>query len=395
MSMSKPSRKKKVQSVKLKTAKEGHGPELKPWQGSPSQSSLQKKTSIITFIQILILLLVSFVVYANALSGAFVYDDKSGMDVANLTTLFSKINYYRPVMPYVYLLTYHFSGFNPWGFHLVNILFHCATSILVFLTIRRFLNEGKGTMFLAYLSPPFIAALLFASHPIHTEAVAWIAGLMDVAFTFFCLLLFYLYVRSEDKAKGSYIFSIISFAIAIFIKEPALTLPAILLAYDFVFAGRQASLLFYVKRYAPFLMIGMIYLALRIHALGQFAPEHRHVELNAYQYAINIFPLFIQYLQKLLFPVDLNAFYKFHPIMKMFGLKGLLSLVGTMVFAVFMYISVKKNRVVFSDLCLLRFHYSQSYTFGRWVKHVLREISLSALCWLRVSYSRSCVMVAG
>jgi tetratricopeptide (TPR) repeat protein len=215
------------------------------------------------------------------------------------------------------------------------------------------LNEESVIMSLAYLSPPFIAALLFASHPIHTEAVAWNAGLMDVAFTFFYLLSFYLYVRSEKIKKCNYIFSVISFAFAMFLKEPALTLPVILLAYDFVFARRQASPLVYVKRYVPFLMIGTIYLALRMHALGRFAPQQRHLELNAYQCAINIFPLLIQYLQKLLLPVNLSAFYKFHPILTMFGLKGLLSLVGTMVFVTFMCISVKKNRVAFLGLVFI------------------------------------------
>ena len=256
-------------------------------------------------------------------------------------------------MPYVYMFTYHVFDLNPWAFHLVSILFHCGTSVLVFLTIRRFLNEERITRFFAYFSPPFIAALLFASHPIHTEAVAWISGQMDVAFTFFYLLSFYLYVRSEDKKRGSYIFSVISFALAMFIKEPALTLPAILLAYDFVFSRRHASPLVYVKRYASFLIIGTIYLALRIHALGRFAPEHRHAELNAYQYAINTFPLFIQYLQKLLFPVNLSVFYKFHPILTMFGLKGLLSLFGTIAFVVFMCISAKKNGVAFLGLVFI------------------------------------------
>jgi protein O-mannosyl-transferase len=347
MPMGKPSMKKSVHSMKLKKAREGHGPELKLPQASPSQSSLQKTASIITFIQFLILLFVSFAVYWNALSGAFVYDDKS-MDVSgNISAIFFKTNYYRPLLLIIVKFLYHFFSLDPWWYHLVNILFHCGTSVIVFLAIRRLLNEERVLPSLAYLSPPFIAALLFASHPIHTEAVAWNAGFNDVALTFFYLLSFYFYVNSEDKKKCSYIFSVISFAFAVFLKEPALTLPVVLLAYDFVFARRQPSPLFYVKRYAPFLIIGAIYLALRMHALGHFAPQRRHVELNAYQYAINIFPIFIQYLQKLLFPVNLNAFYKFHPILTMFGLKALLSLVGTAVFAVFMYISAKKNRVAF------------------------------------------------
>jgi protein O-mannosyl-transferase len=346
--MGKSSSKKRVQSMKPQNAREGYG--------SSSQSSLQKTASIITVVQCLILLFVSFAVYWNALSGAFVYDDKS-MDVSGNISIFSQSNYYRPLLQIVYKFIYLVFGFAPWWFHLVNILFHCGTSVVVFLAIRRLMNEERVIRSLSYLSTPFVAALLFALHPIHTEAVAWNAGLNDVAVTFFYVLSFYLYVNSEDEKedekKCSYIFSVISFALAVFFKEPALTLPAVLFAYDFVFARRQDSPLVYVKRYAPFLIIGTIYLALRMHALGHFAPQRRHVELNAYQCAINIFPLFTQYLQKLLFPVDLNAFYKFHPILTMSGLKALLSLVATAIFAVLMYISMKKNRVAFLGLMLI------------------------------------------
>jgi protein O-mannosyl-transferase len=250
---------------------------------------VQKTTSIIKFIPILILLLVSCAVYFNALSGNFVYDDTSQIvdnpwitNIRNIVTIFSKsvwsfqpgaiTNYYRPLMHMVYMLNYHIFGLKPWGFHLVNILFHCGVSVLVFLVIRRFLTEQRVTTSSVYLSPPFIAAMLFALHPIHTEAVTWIAGLPDVAFTFFYLLSFYFFIRSKAVRSGSYLFSVVSFAIAAFFKEPALTLPVVLFAYDYVFQKDQPYFPDYVKRYVPYLVIAVGYLALRIHALGGFAP---------------------------------------------------------------------------------------------------------------------------
>ena len=86
------------------------------------------------------------------------------------------------------MLNYHIFDLKPWGFHLVNILFHCGVSVLVFLILGKLLTEQSITTSSVYLSAPFIAAMLFATHPIHTEAVTWIAGLPDVAFTFFYLL---------------------------------------------------------------------------------------------------------------------------------------------------------------------------------------------------------------
>ena len=319
------------------------------------------------FIPILMLLLVSFVLYFNALSGVFVYDDAEQIvgnpwirDIRNLPTIFSRSvwnffpgvttsNYYRPLMHTVYLLTYHLFGLNPWGFHLVNILFHCGVSVLVFLVIQRFLPEQRASESSAYLSPSFLAAMLFAAHPIHTEAVTWIAGLPDVAFTFFYLLSFYLYVRSKTMQPGSYIFSIVCFGVAAFFKEPALTLPALLLAYDYVFREELTRLSDYVKRLIPYLVIEAGYLALRIHVLGGFAPQKRHT-LSAYQYAVNVFPLFIKYLEKLLIPLSLNAYYVFHPITSLFELKGFLSLIATIAFVGLLLLALKKNRAAFLGL---------------------------------------------
>ena len=47
--------------------------------------------------------------------------------------------------------------------------------------------------------PPFLAALMFATHPIHTEVVTWVGGLPDVTFTFLCLLSLYLFIRSDEQ----------------------------------------------------------------------------------------------------------------------------------------------------------------------------------------------------
>jgi len=318
----------------------------------------------IKFIPVVILVLVSFAVYFNALFGPFIaYDDQDQIvtnpwirDIRNLPTIFSRSvwsfrsgvisNYYRPLMHTVYMLTYHLFGMKPWGFHLVNILFHCGVSVLVFLVIRRLLPEQRAPS-PAYLSPPFIAAMLFASHPIHTEAITWIAGLPDVAFTFFYLLSFYLYIRSKVLLSGSFLFSVVCFGVAALFKEPALTLPALFLAYDYAFRQEPTPLSYYVKRYLPYLVIGAGYLALRIHALGGFAPVKAHAGLSACQYVINIFPLFFQYLEKLLIPLNLNAYYVFHPIASLFELNGFLSLIATAAFVGLLVFAIKKNRAAF------------------------------------------------
>ncbi len=338
-------------------------------QEPPSSVSPQGASSINRLVPVLAVLLVSFAVYVNALSGDFVYDDTHQVlenpwikDIGNIPEIFSKnvwgfrsasyvSNYYRPLMHIVYMFDYGFSGLNPWGFHLINLLFHCGVSVLVFLTIRELFGGESAPS--SYRSPPLVAAMLFAAHPIHAEAVAWIAGLPDLGFTFFFLLSFYFHIRSRAVFSVSYWISVACYAVAALFKEPALTLPAILFAYDYAFRSQRPRLADYAKQYAPYMAVAIGYLVLRVHALGGFAPKVKPAALSAYQYAINVFPLFIQYLGKLLLPLDLNAYYVFHPISSLGELKGALSLAATAVFAVLFAVAMKKSRVAFLGLVFL------------------------------------------
>jgi len=345
--------------------------ELKPSQKSPAKVGLQKTTSIIRFIPVLILLFVSFAVYFNALFGDFVYDDTSQIvdnpwitDIRNIPTIFSKSvwsfqtgtaisNYYRPLMHVVYMLTYHLFGLKALGFHLVNIVFHCGVSVLVFLVIRRLLIEQSITTSSIYLSPLFIAALLFASHPIHTEAVTWIAGLPDIAFTFFYLLSFYLYISFRDGAKRAYVLSLLSFSVATLFKEPALTLPIMLIAYDYQLKEFDDTLAGGMKRYIPYIVVSGIYLLVRYYALRSFVPMESYANLSTYQSIINVFPLFREYLTSLLWPFNLNLWHTFHPISSLFEAKGMISVMVTVIFFIGAVAAYRKNKVIFLGLLML------------------------------------------
>ncbi len=370
--MGKSSRRKEISINETPTGRERPEKESNPSQESPSKEKLYKTTSITALSPIAVLVIVSFAVYFNALFGDFVYDDMVQIlgnqwikDITNIPTIFSEgvwsfdpgrssSNYYRPLMYFVYTLNYRLFGYNSWGFHLVNILFHCCSTVLVFLIVRRILSEYyRVSTSLLYLSPSFMAAMLFASHPIHTEAVTWIAGLPDVAYTFFYLLSFYFYVRSKAMQSVNYLFSLACFTVAAFFKEPALTLPVILLAYDYAFRKERTRFTDYMKKYIPFIIIEVGYLAMRVHVLGEFAPEKGHVTLSGYQYAINVSHLFIQYLGKLLLPVNLTAIYVFHPVVSFFDLKGIFSVLATVAFVVLFPLTLKKERVAFLALVVI------------------------------------------
>jgi len=328
------------------------------------------------WLQIMGVMLVCVGVYGNALFNGFVYDDSAQIvqnpwirDPRFIPEIFTSnvwdfkglsSNYYRPLMHIINMVSYHLFGLAAWGYHAVNILFHAGVSILVFLICSRLLKRSRRQSFTLFLAPSFIAAVLFAAHPIHTEAVTWISGLPDVSFTFFYLLSFYLYTKAFQEShglssKGIYLLSLGFFFLAAFCKETALTLPLILIFYDYAF--QEKSIISHtadsIKRYVPFFLVVVAYLLLRIHSLGSFAPSVSHPELGTRQYIINVLPLFMQYLGKLLFPVNLSVYYTVHPIESFFDGQGIISLALSLTFIAVILMAAKKNKAIFFILVMI------------------------------------------
>ena len=323
---------------------------------------------------IIFVFVVTFIAYFNTLFNGFVYDDIPQVltnpwirDVRNIPEIFlSDVwhfetgasyapNYYRPLMHLIFMLNYYVFGLHPWGFHLINVLFHAGNSILTFLITARILKEHCITSSTYYLFSSFIAALFFVTHPIHTEAVAWVSGLPDLSFTFFYLLSFLFYILYGSAFRGGYLLSVASFFLAILCKETALTLPIVLIVYDYAFRETKNGFFAFLKKYGPFFGAIGTYLVLRYNALGGFLPVQRHGDLTLYRYLINVPPLFSQYLEKLILPINLNFFHVFHPITDITQAKALLSIVVTVAFAVLTWTSLKKNKTTFFSLFFLVF----------------------------------------
>ena len=338
------------------------------------------------FLLMLIILVVSFAVYFKALFNGFVADDFYAVvrnpwirDFKSLTKIFTsdvvgfadprfqiKTNFYRPMFYVINMCSFHLFGLNPWGYHLVNILFHAGNSVLVFMLTSRLLRADPPAVVApltwpSVLSfPPFIAALLFATHPIHTESVTWITGLGDVDFTFFYLHSLWLYIRYKEGFRIGYLLSLASFFASTLCKEPAVTFPLILIGYDYAFRKKEDHLLTLVMRYIPYFIIVGIYMALRTNALKFFIPvapaditEMYYKGLSTWQYVINVFPLFMEYLKDLFSPFNLNFYHTFHPIGTLFNIKGMLSMAGTVAYLLIVFLAWKRNKAIFFGLLFI------------------------------------------
>ncbi len=102
-----------------------------------------------------------------------------------------------------------------------------------------------------------------------------------------------------------------------------------LIYYDYQLKQFDKTILPGIKTYIPYVVIIGIYLLARYYALRSFAPINAYPDLSTYQFIINIFPLFREYLTSLLWPFDLNLWHTFHPTSSLFDAEGILSIVVT------------------------------------------------------------------
>jgi tetratricopeptide (TPR) repeat protein len=325
---------------------------------------------------------VAFAVYFNTLGNGFVYDDNGQVlrnpwirSAGHLPEIFYKnvwsfqastslSNYYRPMMHVINMASYHVFGLAAWGFHLVNVLFHAGNSVLVFLLAARLpwgssnaktASAPPGSRWIAGpLFPAFVAALLFAAHPIHTEAVAWIGAVTDLSLAFFFLLSFYFHLECGERENYAFrAVSVISFAVSLLCKEPAATLPFLLIAFDSAVPLGNRPWKDRLKKYLPYFAILGLYFIARTYVLRELAPVKTHGQLGAYGYVVNVFPIFAGYLGKLLLPWNLNAFHVFHPIASLMepqGIAGLLVAIACIAAAIFLH---GKNPPAFIGLVLI------------------------------------------
>ena len=279
----------------------------------------------------MLVFVIAVAVYVNTLPNGFVVDDVHQIvendwitGVGYLPEIFSRgvwdfegraSSYYRPLMHALYMATWYVFGRTPWGYHLVNVLLHAGVSLLVFAVVRRLMErEDTERRTAPWLGAPFVASVLFAVHPIHTEAVAWVAGITDVSMAFFSLLSLWLYLGARGRPRlPVLLLSALSFFLATLCKETGAVFPLVLLAYEATLRKEGWQTVRVAGRLAPFAGAGTLYLALRVHALGGFAPTAGAVPLGPLQYVLTLLALLAGYTEKLVLPVNLNFWSVFVP----------------------------------------------------------------------------------
>ncbi len=273
----------------------------------------------VPLISIFLIIIISTFVYTNSLNNSFNFDDATtiveNMGIRHLGDLKSiyQSNRARPLLMFSFALNYRFGKEKPFGYHLANITLHALNGILIYFVILLTLSLGSWE---ERSSPnqikliALVSSLLFLSHPVHTESVTFISSRSSMLCTCFCLLTILLFIQARGRPQfiNYLVFSIFSFLLALATKELAITIPIILLLYEYTFIskGDWEKLYKAGKRYLwPFFLVMGLYLIYRFY----FLPPSKTFTslLSPYVYLLNEFHVIVNYLWLLVFPVNLNV----------------------------------------------------------------------------------------
>lgn len=175
--------------------------------------------------------------FGNALRNDFVYDDRllivdNAAVVAPIGDL-KALRFYRPLRTLSYRLDYAIGGLDPRVFHLSNLVYHALTALTVGALV-----EAAGASPGAALA----GALVFAVHPVQTDAVTYAAGRRDILCGLFFAAGFLAYLRyRESKRRLMLAAAAAAYLLAILAKEMAITLPLVCLSYDRFASARAAA----------------------------------------------------------------------------------------------------------------------------------------------------------
>lgn len=255
----------------------------------------------------------TIIVYAHTLFYPFVWDDEGLVtrnphvrSLSNLAKLFTQDlywgkggdTYYRPVQAVTDTVNYFLFGLHAWGYHLTNVLLHAAAAVLLFVLFDKLTKKTTVA---------FVAAAIWAVHPVQPEAITYIAGRADSLSAIFVLATVLLHIRAEeegiaDRARLYRVASWLSFALAMWSKEIGFVAVPLVVWADL----RREGKLDWQKlviRCLPLVVVVLAYTAARAYVLpslfgGTDDPQHEGHPLG-----LLAFPLGLLYgVRLLVFP---------------------------------------------------------------------------------------------
>lgn len=258
-------------------------------------------------LQLLVIFLATFIVFSNIFQNEFLLDDETFIKnwetsqnfeitkllTGNLPEVHKGV--YRPIRSLLYSIYYQIWQDNDFGYHLHSLFVHLVSTILVFLIIARILKDS----FVG-----FIAGVLFGLHPIHTEAITYIAASMEITGATFFFASFYFYLKGKNKSSF-YLLSILFAGLAFFTYEMTLTLPVLIILYEFLLGKRELSREKRIKNYIPYFILAVFYFLVRF-TIGVGISRGDYLGYSFYHTQLAMMKVWVKYIWLLINPTQIS-----------------------------------------------------------------------------------------
>lgn len=326
------------------------------------------------------IVLISFIIaglYLNSLNNSFHFDDSYQIidnpyikNLGDISLFLQGIKahstWHRMLPTLSFAINYHFNKLNPLGYHLVNLMLHLLSGILVYFISRVLLtlalrktettsqgNIGPENREIDLLS--LFTAVIFVSHPIQVNTVTYIVQRNEGLAGLFYLLSFFLFLKGSFAAGRQRVLffsgSGVSFLCSSLSKEIGLTLPVILILFDTLFICRgRKDLLRRMKFYLPLLFFLSAYLLFFLDGglLRMFMKGSEGWRWTPWENLLTQANVIIQYFKLLLLPLPqwLNVDHDFWVSRTLFEYPTVLSVSIILFLLTLAAILIRKNKLI-------------------------------------------------
>ena len=344
--------------------------QIKNRQILPKTTVDPKVSNKLKVFLVIIIAVFTFILYAQSINHNYTLDDHPVIDENSITTMglsgipiLLKTDYwygsghdesrgpvYRPTSLIIFATVWEFSPNDPHVYHFINVLLYSFTCLFLFLVLCELFRK-QNILF------PFICALLYAAHPIHTEVVNNIKSLDEIlCFLFGLISIWSLLKYNSSKSILSFVLGGISFFLALISKETGITFLVIIPMAVYFFTDTSLKKL--IPTFLLLLVITGLGLTIRMMVFKDLPPNPGittsvlNNSLNAAPDMISryatVFYILLRYLVLLIFPHPLTCDYNFSQI-KNQTLSDPAALIGIIIFfasGIFSIINFRKKSIV-------------------------------------------------
>ena len=290
--------------------REASAPDDESVRSAPNAGRLRSRVWLLRIAPVVVVL-ASVLVYGNALHNGYVLDDGPVVlrnplvhSLDGLWRAFtepywpppSQGGQYRPLGTASFALDWVASGGDPRWLHAVNVLWHAGAAVLVWFLAIELLAPAAA----------LIAALLFAVHPVHVEAVANVVGRLEPMAAVFVLGALLAHRKESWWAA-------VLFALGLLAKESAITFLGLAVAHDLLLAGRWRDALRAARRrYAVYALTTVAYAAVLVavfHEQSFTYPAPTFLGASTGERLLTVATIVPHYVRLLLAPIHLSGDY--------------------------------------------------------------------------------------